>query len=174
MRSSRGLYSFKQWKNIKEIQRSTEIHGSTSASSSQSSIRMSSMEAWAGPTPLPRRCISVEQHILDGPISRQMLFGFYSSGSFTAHLKKVSGFFLYCLKLRVFGTTSQLKNHSQWEACKKWPLFLPHTNSIQSAFLGRGKHLRNTFPSLTTKPLACLPDLYLQTSMQNISSLILI
>lgn len=28
---SEDLYSFKQWKNTKEAQRSTEIHGSTSA-----------------------------------------------------------------------------------------------------------------------------------------------
>lgn len=69
---SRGLYSSKQWKNIKEVQRSPEINGSTC----QAELHQDELHGSLGRTHSPPTgdAFKLGQHMLDGPTSRKMPF----------------------------------------------------------------------------------------------------
>lgn len=154
---SRGLYSFKQWKTIKEVQRPREIQWSTCACC-QAELHWDELHGSLDRihSPPTGNTFKLEHHMLDGPTSRQMPF-LVSTAQEALQLiwKKYLGF-LYCLKLWVFSvqqchSSKSLLPHTQWEACKKWPLLhhLPFPTQAPSSLLfwGRGKHLRNTFQS---------------------------
>lgn len=111
---SEDLYSFKQWKNIKEVQRSTEIHGSTCACCQPELIRMSSMKAQAGPTPLPQEMqLSWDNtHEVDPSADKPPLWFLQLRKPYSSFKGSIWDF-LYCLKLHFFQYSSvTAQNHS--------------------------------------------------------------